>query len=348
MRRRLGVLTLAASAIVLASLGWRVEGQTSLHDLPARAIERSQITLLSSPPFHLRATVFEATNRGNDSYDADIEEDWAAPDKWRRTVKTAKFSETLTTNGDKVSAQIDGDYYPHWLRTLADAIFDPGAPLQGVDLTKSSDNPVISRRGSAETCRRFGYRVGIAPATNTIFASYCFQDGLLERVVKPGYDVDYGAYRKFGKQRVARKIHEEIESGTTLEADIIELNESAALDDSLFKVDRASGPLRTIGVTEQTLRAVALSPPDIQWPTIKDGKPVGRLSVYVCVDRQGSVREIYALNSDNPYMTDAASKQVMAWKFKPASNSGEPVQIEGILTFAYQTEIDSRGRSRHH
>lgn len=95
-------------------------------------------------------------------------------------------------------------------------------------------------------------------------------------------------------------------------------------------------------MTEQTLRALALSLPDIQWPTIKDGKPVGRLSIYVCVDRQGSLREIYALNSDNPYMTDAASKQVMTWKFKPASNSGEPVQIEGILTFAYQTEIDSR------
>jgi len=340
--RRLEFLTLAASALVLASLGWQVEGQTSLHDLPARAIERSQIALSGSPPFHLRATVFEATNRDNDNYRADIEEDWAAPDKWRRTVKTAKFSETLTTNGDKVSAQIDGDYYPHWLRTLADAIFDPGAPLLGVDLTKSSDNPVISRSGSTETCRRFGYRVGIAPVTNTIFASYCFQDGLLESVWKPAYDADYGAYKKFGKQRVARRIREEIESGTTLEADIVELKESATLEDSLLKVDQPSGPLRTIAVSEQTLRALALSAPDIQWPTIKDGKPVGTLSIYVCVDRQGSVREIYALNSDNPYMTDAASKQVMNWKFKPASDSGKPVQIEGILTFAYQTDIDPK------
>lgn len=345
--RRLEFLTLAASALVLASLGWRVVGQTSLHDLPARAIGRSEITVPGSPPFHLRATVFEATNRDNDNYKADIEEDWAAPDKWRRTVKTAKFSETLTTKGQKVRAQIDGDYYPHWLRTLADAIFDPGAPLQGVDLTKSSDNPVISGYGSTETCRRFGYRVGIAPATNTVFASYCFQDGLLESVGKPGYDADYGVYKKFGKQRVARRIREEIESGTTLEADIVELSESATLDDSLFHVDRPSGPLRTIGVTEQTLRAIALSAPDIQWPTIKDGKPVGTLSIYVCVDRQGSVRETYALNSDNPYMTDAASKQVMNWKFKPASNSGERVQVEGILTFAYQTEIDSKKGSRH-
>ena len=337
--RRLEFLTLATSALLLTCFGWRVEGQTSLHDLPARAIERSEITLLSSPPFHLRATVFEATNRNNDNYKADIEENWAAPDKWRRTVKTAKFSETLTTNGEKVSAQIDGDYYPHWLRTLVDAIFDPGAPLRGVDLTKSSDNPVL---GMPVTCRRFGYRVGISPATNTIFASYCFQDGLLQSILKPGYLADYSKYKKFGKQQVARRVQEWIEPGTTLEADIVDLDRVVTPDDSLFHVDQRSGPLRTIAVSEPTLRALALSAPEVQWPTIKDGKPIGTLSIYVCVDQQGSVREIYALNSDNPYMTDAASKQVMSWKFKPASNSGEAVQIEGILTFAYQTEIDSK------
>jgi outer membrane biosynthesis protein TonB len=77
----------------------------------------------------------------------------------------------------------------------------------------------------------------------------------------------------------------------------------------------------------------------MQWPTIHDGKPVGTLSIYVCVDRQGRIRESYELNSDNPYMTDAARKQIMNWTFKPALNDGQPVQIESILTFAYQTHI---------
>ncbi|MFZ0639276.1 MAG: energy transducer TonB [Candidatus Acidiferrales bacterium] len=341
--RRLEFLALATSALLLTFLGWRVEGQTSLHDLPARAVERSQITLPGGAPFHLRATVFEGTNRDNDNYNAEIEEDWAAPDKWRRTVKTSKFSETLTLNGGKVSAQIDGDYYPLWLRTLVDAIFDPGAPLQGVDMTKSSDNPILSLGGETPTCRRFGYRVGIPPVGNTIFASYCFQGGLLQSIFKPGYSAEYSKYKKVGEKQVAHRIQEYIEPGTTLEADIVDLNEPATLDNSLFNVDQPSGPLQTITLNEQDFRALALYAPDIhQWPTIGDGKPVGTLSIYVCVDRQGTVREIYALNSDNPYMTDAASKQVMGWKFKPVSNNGEPVQIESILTFAYQTEIDPK------
>jgi hypothetical protein len=37
------------------------------------------------------------------NYHADIEEYWVAPDKWRRTVKTSNFSQTLIVNGEKTS-----------------------------------------------------------------------------------------------------------------------------------------------------------------------------------------------------------------------------------------------------
>ena len=63
------------------------------------------------------------------------------------------------------------------------------------------------------------------------------------------------------------------------------------------------------------------------------------LSIYVCIDREGQVREIYGLNSDHPIMTDAARQQVIKWRFKPASNGGVPVQVETVLTFSYETRI---------
>lgn len=311
-------------------------GSDSLADLPKRAIERSQITLSGGPPFHLEAKVFEATNRDNDNYNAEIQEDWSAPDKWSRVIKSDKFSETLITKDGKVSDEITGDYYPLWLHTLVDAIFDPGAPLQGVDLAKSQDNPIIGRQ---QTCRRFGYRVGIPPVQNTIFAWYCFQNGLIQSIGKPGYGADYSDYKNFGQKQVARKIQEEIEPGTTLEADIVALTEVDSVNDSSLEIDRPTQSLRTVFVNEGTLRSIAVDSPPIQWPTIHDGKPVGTLTIYVCVDRRGYVRETYGLNSDNPYMTDAARKQLMNWTFKPALNNGEPVQLEGILTFAYQTRI---------
>lgn len=338
--QRIVLLAIAAIA-VLTLVPTFVEGQ-GLRDLPSRAIARSQITLPGSRAFHLKATVFEQTNKKNDGYNADIEEDWAAPNKWRRTVTTKSFSETVVVNDDKTSAQISGDYEPLWLRTLVNAIFAPGVPLEGVDLTKSRDNPVVSRSGDSLICRRFGYRVGIALATNTVFTAYCFQGGLLQSVVKPGYMADYARYKKFDDRQVARRVTEDLEPGTILEADIVDLEELTTPDESLFKTEQASRPLRSVALNEQTFRTLILSAPDIQWPTIKDGKAIGTLSLYVSVDRQGNVRETYGLNSDNPYMTDAARKQIMNWKFKRATNNGEAVQIESILTFAYQTQIEPR------
>jgi len=38
-------------------------------------------------------------------------------------------------------------------------------------------------------------------------------------------------------------------------------------------------------------------------------------------------------------MSDAAREQLMKWRFKPESRDGAPVQMEAILTFAYETRI---------
>jgi Gram-negative bacterial TonB protein C-terminal len=336
MHRHTEILTSAIALLLGTWAAGCAARSNSLRDLPSHAVERSQTTLPGGHPFHLQAKVFEVTNRDNDNYDADIQEDWIAPDKWRRTIKTAKFSETLTTNGGEVSDRVTGDYYPVWLHTLVDAIFDPGTQLKGVDLTKSRDNPIL---GGQQTCRRFGYRVGIAPVQNTVFASYCFQDGLIQSIGKPGYGAEYSNYEKFGAKQVARKIQEWIEPGTILEADIVALNDLVATDAPSFAISSPSSQLSRVVDDEATLRKLAVNSPPIVWPTIRDGKPVGTLSIYVCIDRQGHVRETYGLNSDNPYMTDAARKQLMNWTFKPAQNNGEAVQLEGILTFAYQTQI---------
>jgi hypothetical protein len=335
-------LVLTAGAFLLACTGGCAVKSPSLRDLPKRAVEQSRITLPRSHPFHLKASVFEATNPDNDGYNAQIEEYWVAPNKWRRTVKTAEFSEILITNGYKVSEQLVGDYYPNWLRTVVDAIFDLGAPLQGVDLSKRSDNFVIV--GSSEFCPRFTFRAGIPPIGNNVFSTYCFEGALLESIEKPGYSAWYADYKKFRKKQVARKIREYIEPGTEVGARIEELNEWKATEESLFAIKQPNEPLQTVVMSEETLRGLAMRAPNPQWPPIDGGKAVGVLSIYVCVDRQGHVRETYPLNSDNPWMTDAARKQVMNWEFKPATNAGKPVQIESILTFAYTTHIEPKAQ----
>jgi len=307
-------------------------------DLPKKAAERSQITARGSHPFVLKAKVLEVTNPSNERYKAELEEYWVAPDKWRRTVKTSDFSETLVVNGGKTSEQLTGDYYPNWLRTIVAAMFDPGDVLKDVDLSRSSDNPMI---GGTKVCRRFAFIAGVAPVSNKVFSTFCFDEGLIDSVGKPGYEAIYRDYKSFAGKHVAHTINETIEPGTVVQATIEELTELTSPDDAMFAVQAPNAPLQTIRADEPTLRSLAVNPPDIVWPAAHGGADKGTLSLYVCVDRNGHVREIYELNSSNPGLSDVAREQVMKWQFKTASSHGVPVQVEAILTFAFHTTTAS-------
>jgi hypothetical protein len=323
----------------------RAGEKISLADLPQHAIDQSQLTLPGSQPFHLKAEVFEKTDRDNDSHNAQIVEDWVSPDKWRRTIKAGQFSEVLVVNGGNVSEKLEGDYYPNWLRTFVNGIFDLGAALQGVDLTKSGDTAmgrvtplgdfIAADYDGRDVCRRFEFLASAPPVTNPVFSTYCFSNGLLKSIGAPGYDVSYTNYKQFGGKRIPRTLSEYMGPGTELEADIEDLTELPAADDSLFAIERPMPPLRTIIVTEATVRGLVFNGPDIQWPPMGGGINPGRLSIYICIDTNGRVRETYSLNSDSPDMAQAAQEQVMKWTFKQAMNKGEAVQVESILTFGY-------------
>ena len=228
------MFSIAASVVLYSSFA---AADDSLADLPRKAMERSQITSPGSRPFILKAKVLEATNPSNEEYKAEIEEYWVAPDKWRRKVRTSRFSQTLVVNGKETSEQLTGEYYPNWLRSIVEAIFEPGAALQGVDLSRSSDNPEFV---GGQVCRRFTYLAGIAPVSNKVFSSFCFEDGLLASVLTPGYHVSYKNYKNLAGKLVARTIGEYIESGTELEATIDELTELGTPDEAQFAIQQTS------------------------------------------------------------------------------------------------------------
>src|SRR5215475_11186336 len=79
--------------------------QDSKPDMGKLAIERSQLTLPGSKPFHIKLEVSDATNKENDNYNGTIEEFWAGPNKWRRQITAKNFSDTMIVNGDQTSEQ---------------------------------------------------------------------------------------------------------------------------------------------------------------------------------------------------------------------------------------------------
>ena len=331
-------LALVVLVFGLNSLATFAQKPNTVGDLADQGTQQSKLTLSGSAPFHLQVKISEKDSPDSD-YQGEIEEYWVAPDKWRRSIKTPDFSQLRIMNGEKVLEQNSGDYFPHWLDDFVTALLDP---LPFANALSSANTPV--RAGT--NCARFATKVGAPPSTNSVFTVVCFEgkQQLLGSVVSPTYEADFKEYKPFEGKIIARYISQDPEPGTHIEARITELVKLLSPPESLFAIDTATPieqQIRTANVSEDSFRNLGLGSATIHWPTVRDGKTKGTLSVLVRADRNGKVRETWGLNSDNPWMTDAARKQLLDWKLKPATMNGTPVQVESILTFAFDTTIEN-------
>lgn len=336
-------LSIAIFLLALGGASFAGDAKTvSLADVARHAVEKSKLTSPGSSPFHLKAQIVETTNPDS-TYKGGIEEYWISPEKFRRTITSPAFSQTLVVNGDNISEQDKGDYFPWWLNDLVTAIFDPLPMLD----TLGKVNAQMQKPSGSEhsnSCARMQMKVGVPPAENSAFLVFCFEGshGSLESAFTPGYGAEFKDYRDFKNKRVARHFVINPEPGTTIEAKITDLEELTSPDEGLFSVQQNTPATERIGrivVPEATIRTLSVYNPDILWPSVRSGKTSGVLSMYISVDRSGHVRETWPLNSDNAGLDDQAREQVMQWQFKPARMHDVPVQTETVLTFAFNTKI---------
>lgn len=283
---------------------------------------------------------------------------WVARDRWRRTLKSPGFSQTIVVSDGKISEQNQGGYFPLWLNEFIIAMFNL-APAQikqskafmpdmaAVQKKAAKNLPPVLRGLRLDTgtqCVRNQEPAGIPPVQNSIFTIVCFRNppGLLESVISPGFLAEFTDFKEFHGKTVARKISQEPEPGTKIEARITELSELKEPDPAMFSIQAPSGMQERavmMRVSEGVARGLLLTTPEIAWLPVRDGKTSGTLSLVISVDKEGHVRETWPLNSDNPFPQDQARKAVSEWKFKPLMMEGVPVQMESILTFAFQTRI---------
>src|SRR5579859_6460720 len=63
-----------------------------------KSVASTSLTTPGSQPFHLKVEAADST-KVRPEYKAELEVWWAAPDKWRRELKSPTFSETAVQNG---------------------------------------------------------------------------------------------------------------------------------------------------------------------------------------------------------------------------------------------------------
>lgn len=329
-------LSVAVLALAFAILAPAQNGGKEWIEMTARAIQQSKLTLPGSESFHLRAEIIESTNPPS-PYRGTVEEFWVSPEKWRRTIESPGFSQTMVVNGDKLLEKDTGDYFPWWLRDMITAMFDPTASLEIPDhVSPRAAKPLDPRISS------------LCTTVNTSIDrwSICFEPRrtLLTSIYSnhTGYGAEFKNFEGFGKKQVPRHIVFNPESGTTIEATITQLDKLQQMDEKMFAIEKSTPPqdrITSVRISEDALRNLSLTNTNIDWPAVGGGLAKGGCAVYVSADRSGHMREVWPGGCDNAGLEDPLRDIVRKWQLKTAVVDGVPVQVESRLTFGFEAKV---------
>src|SRR5450755_2461860 len=117
-----------ALAVLLLSVGSPKAQQQAktvpLTDVLRELVKRSTLAEPGGKPFYLRAKVVD-TKQADWEYNSEVEEYWLSPTKWRRTVRSKGFSQTLIVDGEQRCEQNTGDYFPPAVERQIESLVDP-------------------------------------------------------------------------------------------------------------------------------------------------------------------------------------------------------------------------------
>jgi hypothetical protein len=298
-----------------------------------KAIERSTLDQPGTKPFHLKATL-APSRPSDDSSDriGTIEIWWASPTQWKRDLAIPGFHLVEITDGTGHWQHTDGDYFPEWLREIALSLIQP-VPNRDQVLSRIKTAEVRTILGSTyfswmefssngETSKAMG--AGLTLTDNS---------GLLAFGSGIGWSFHNSGYSSFHNLLVARTVSDGNAKITTLE-------DLGSVPSGLFDTTQPGGdfnPLRALVVDEPALRKNLQAAPPPTWPALKDGPLEGAATTTIVVDREGRVRDVGIIVTDNPGMSLAMHDYIAAMRFQPYLRNGQPVQVLSRITLSFKT-----------
>lgn len=308
------------------------------------AVKQSRLGAPGMVPFHLKASSAPA-NSYNAPIHAEIEEYWVSPNKWRRTIRSKDFEQTVIVNGDSRFEQNSSNYLPKWLNDIVTAIFDV-APKQTIEEVSKLEDQILRPDGERGACG-VSYPQSSTYGTATVNwgggLAFDRRAGLLSSIITMRFSAVFKEYQPFHGQIVARLIETfPIDPHGDLNTQVTELDDLKDPDESMFAISQPTPPeqqLRLVRVPEVEYRKLAIDPPVMKWPSLKVRPTSGSLATYIVTDRTGKVREARFIVSNNMSLRDGAVELVRQWRFKPLLIDGVPVEVETTMTFSYDTDI---------
>lgn len=302
---------------------------------------RSALAQPGAAPFHLRAQISDQQNH-DPQWDAEVEEWWSSPTRYKRVFHCARFSQTLIVNGLKIQETDSGPVFPELLRNLTVELTNPIPRIDELAALQLSVTPPDGTPGQIVTRYRIPTADG-AGISSSMDASVALdrQTGLMVYGGNLDWDVALHDFAPFHNLQVPRRLTAQTQGGPRLTAQITLLEDLSRADAALIRVTKptpASQQLRAVVVPEPELRKLAIDTPVPHWPPLPEGAGPSSFTMRVVIDRTGQVQSI-----DNFFpkallaLQAAAQHQLLNWRFRPYLDHGAPVQVISTLTFAYGT-----------
>jgi TonB family protein len=301
-------------------------------------VSRSTLAEPQGKPFYLRAKVLNVKEHDWE-YNAEAEEYWVSPTKWRRTIRSKGFSQTLIVNGDQRFEQNTGDYFPPDVERQIVSLVDP-IPVNVLQAFEKLSMGIQEPDGKPGQCfadqyfeDQNGERVRAAVALDS-------RTGLLNYLWFPGWSVGvFADYRSFHHKLVAWKTKD-----NPANAEVEDLKDLEHPDESLFAIKDGTPPseqIRTVLVSGTEYKKQLSDAAELKWPAVSGPPDSGTVKVKIVIDRNGHVREARSYVASNSELKDWTVEQVKGWKFKPYLVDGAAVQVETTLDIDFKTELKS-------
>jgi hypothetical protein len=332
MQRRWWIGTLAAMTV------WPTVGHAeNLAKEVKKAVERSTLDQSGTTAFHLRASLAPSFERDKESgRTGEVEMWWASPTRWKREVRSPEFHQIEVVDGVHDWQKNEGDYFPEWLRETAVELIKPVPPLdQLLDQVKGAE----VRRIGPMTNINWTTNSGTADVKNILRSWVALQNstGLLLYAGGFGWGGEFRDYESFHGRLIARTVNVGSFQVTAKVNTLEDLREvPAGFFDATAK-DGDPQPFQTLLLDEISLRRNLLPMEPLVWPPVQDGSLEGNVTTVAVVDREGKVREIDSIMSENSSMNNAGRQAVEAMRFKPFLVGGVPVQVMSQITTPFKT-----------
>jgi hypothetical protein len=337
---------LALAAAQLAASPASQAQDDNFHHAVARAAKLSTLAEPGAPPFHLKLTARDITMH-NPEYNAEIEVWWAAPDQWRRTVKSPTFTQIAVQNRTRYyESNSAADYLPYWLDELIQGAIDPIPVAAFANVSADEDRP---------GCGNWEIFHGSGDEKFSSYASVCFNpDGTAKHIFAEPIGLEFAAYKKFSNKQVARQL-------SVWPGDRSQVTATVTVLEPLKKADSGSGTpasglfdvaqdlglasrVRFVAIPESALSPSDSSPRQpFNWPSSYTFPVNGAIAIRVQIDRAGNVREFPSAISKNQAINAGAVAQIKNWKFKPYVVDGSPVQVVTTLLVPFHLKYQPLG-----